>query len=211
MALKSVLEQDAPRSPEAEAKLVVLRQQARDFGIASLLGVAGTALAVAAAPHLAFALVAATVLTLVLSGRSLWRRRELLSALLLDRDAYSIEAVRDRATRFATPERRRRLGKWARTIVEVARGEELPASASVRVLPDRVLPRHECLLRIADALEDDDRPVHPASVALLHRLLTRPGLSPLYNPGLDEDLLDLALHRVEAGVDRSPPAEPAIG
>jgi hypothetical protein len=203
MPLKSVLERDAPRSPEAEAKLVVLRQQARDFAIAAGLGAGGTAIAVAVAPQLAVALAAAAVLMIVLTGRSLWRRRELLNALLLDREAYSLEAVRDRATRFITLERRRRLGKWARTIVMVAKGEELPASASVRVLADRVLPRHERLLRIADALEDDDRPVHPASVALMHRLLTRPGLSPLYNPGLDEDLLDLALHRVEAGVDRA--------
>jgi hypothetical protein len=43
--------------------------------------------------------------------------------------------------------------------------------------------------------------VHPASVALVHQLLTRPGLSPLYNIGLQEDVLDLALHRVEAGVE----------
>ena len=203
MPLKSVLERAAPRSPEAEAKLVVLGQQARDFIIASVLGFAGTAIAVAAVPQLALALAAAAVLALVLSGRSLWRRRELLDALLLDREAYSIEAVRHRATRFATPARRHRLGNWARTILKVSKGEELPASASVRVLSDRVLPRHERLLRIASAFEDDARSVHPASVALLHRLLTRPGLSPLYNPGLDEDLLDLALHRVEAGVDRS--------
>jgi hypothetical protein len=203
MPLKSVLERGAPRAPEAEAKLVALRQQARDFAIASALGFAGMAVAVAVAPQLAVALAAAAVLAVALSGRSLWLRRELLSALLLDRDAYSIEAVRHRATRFASLERRRRLGTWARTIVKVAQGEELPASSSVRVLTDRVLPRHERLLRIADALEDDERPVHPASVALLHRLLTRPGLSPLYNPGLDDDLLDLALHRVEAGVDRA--------
>jgi hypothetical protein len=58
------------------------------------------------------------------------------------------------------------------------------------------------MLRIADALEDDARDVHPASLALLHQVLTRPGVSPLYNPGLDADLLDLALHRVEAGVEQ---------
>jgi hypothetical protein len=85
----------------------------------------------------------------------------------------------------------------------VANGEELPASASVRVIPERVEPERARLLRIADALEDDERPIHPASVALMHRLLTRPGLSPLYNPGLEADLLTLALHRVEAGVDRT--------
>jgi hypothetical protein len=203
MALRSVLERDAPRSPEAEAKLTVLRQQARDFAIAALLGLVGTAIAAAVAPQIAVALAAAAVLTMALCGRSVWRRRELLGALLLDRDAYSIEAVRHRAAHFANPARRHRLGKWARTIVRVANGEELPASANVRVISERVQPERERLLRIADALEDDARPIHPASVALMHRLLTRPGLSPLYNPGLEADLLDLALHRVEAGVDRS--------
>jgi hypothetical protein len=203
MALKSVLERDSPRSPEAEAKLQILRQQARDFAIASVLGFGGAVIAAAAAPQLAFALAAAGVFTLALCGRSLWRRRELLGALLLDRDAYAIEAVRHRAAHFATSARRHRLGKWARTIVRVANGEELPASANVRVLPERVHPERERLLRIADALEDDARTIHPASVALMHRLLTRPGLSPLYNPGLEADLLNLALHRVEAGVDRT--------
>jgi hypothetical protein len=71
------------------------------------------------------------------------------------------------------------------------------------VINARVEPRRERLLRMAEALEDDAREVHPASVALLHQMLTRPGVSPLYNPGLDEDLLDLGLHRVEAGIEPS--------
>jgi hypothetical protein len=35
-------------------------------------------------------------------------------------------------------------------------------------------------------------------VAIVHRLLTRPSVSPLFNPLLEERLLDDALHRVEA-------------
>jgi hypothetical protein len=142
-------------------------------------------------------------MTLALGARSLWRRRELIAALLRERDAYAIDDVRREGARFANVARRRRLGAWLRKLVRIAETDELPPSINLRVLDERVRPRRDRLLRIADALEAEDRPIHPASVALLHQLLTRPPLSPLYNPGLDEDLLDLALHRIEAGVEPS--------
>jgi hypothetical protein len=199
--LKSVLERDLPSSREAELKLGALRAQARDFEVACCLSLVGAAIAFVVDTRLALALVAAAVAMLLLAARSLWRRRELLVMLLTDRDAYSIGAVRRQAARFATPNRRHRLGAWLRKVVAVAEGQEYPPSTSVRVIDARVRPRRERLLKLADALEDDVRSVHPASVALLHQVLTRAGLSPLYNLGLHEDLLDLALHRVEAGID----------
>jgi hypothetical protein len=198
--LKSVLERDLPPMDEAEKRLDALRAQARDLGTAFVLAVAGTVVAVAVEPRLAPILGAAAVATLVLAGRSVWRRREFLTILLPQRDAYSIEAVRKQAARFATPARRRRLGRWLRQIVDVADGVQPAPSANVRVIDARVRPRRERILRIADALEDDASGIHPTSVALLHQVLTRPGVSPLYNPGLEDGLLDLALHRVEAGV-----------
>lgn len=121
--------------------------------------------------------------------------------LLAERDAYSIVAVRRQAARFATPKRRHRLGAWLRKVVAVAEGDQHPPSSQVRVIDARVRPRRERLLKLADAFDDDRIDVHPASVALLHQVLTRPGLSPLYNVGLQEDLVDLALHRVEAGIE----------
>jgi hypothetical protein len=205
MPLKSVLERDLPPLQEAERKLQALRAQARDLAFALALAAVGTAVAIAAEPRLALVLAAATVATCVLAVRSIWRRHELLVMLLPLRDAYSIEAVRNEALRFATFGRRRRLGGWLRKIVAVADGQQVPPSSNVRVLDERVRPRRERVLRIADALEDEARDIHPASVALLHQMLTRPGVSPLYNPGLNEDLLDLALHRVEAGVETAYP------
>jgi hypothetical protein len=199
--LKSVLERDSPPPHEAERRLDALRGQARDLATAFVLAVVGSVVALAIEPRLAPILAAAAVATIVLAGRSVWRRRELLAILLPQREAYSIEAVRKEAARFATSARRHRLGRWLRQVVEVADGLQPAPSANVRVIDARVRPRRERILRIADALEDDARTVHPTSVALLHQVLTRPGVSPLYNPGLDEDLLDLALHRVEAGVD----------
>jgi hypothetical protein len=199
--LRSVLERDSPPLQEAERRLDALRAQARDLAIAFALAVIGTVVAIALEPRLAPILAAAALATVVLAGRSVWRRRELLVILLPQREAYSIEAVRKEAARFATAARRHRLGQWLREVVEVADGLRPAPSANVRVIDARVQPRRERILRLADALEDDIRTVHPTSVALLHQVLTRPGVSPLYNPGLDEDLLDLALHRVEAGVD----------
>jgi hypothetical protein len=201
MPLRSVLERELPPPREAELKLEAFRAQARDFALASALALAGTVVAIVAEPRLAPVLAAATVAMLLLAGRSRWRRHELLTILLPARHAYSIDAVRSQAARFATGVRRRRLGSWLRKVVAVAAGEEHPPSANVRVIDARVRPRRERLLRLADAFEDDAREIHPASVALLHQLLTRPGVSPLYNPGIQEDLLDLALHRVEAGVE----------
>ena len=201
-SLRSVLERELPPPREIELKLDALHGQTRDFAAASVLALVGAVVATVAYPRLALALAAVAVATCVLSGRSVWRRRELLRMLLPQRDAYAIDAVRDEATRFATPGRRHRLGAWLRQLVAVADGEEHAPSANIRAIDDRVLPRRERLLRLADWLMDDLRGVHPASIALLHQMLTRPGLSPLYNPRLDEDLLDLALHRVEAGVER---------
>jgi hypothetical protein len=199
--LKSVLDRNLPRSHEAGLKLEALRAQARDFGVASGLSVVGAAVAVAIDSRLVLILVAIALGTGVLCARAVWRRGELLVLLLAERDAYSIPAVRRRADHFATPTRRHRLGAWLRKIVAVADGDQHPPSTNVRIIDARVRPRRERLLKLAEALDDDRREVHPASVALLHQVLTRPGLSPLYNLGLDEDLVDLALHRVEAGIE----------
>ena len=196
-----MLERGLPRSDEAERKLDGLRAQARDFGVACVLSLVGVAIALAVDERLALGLGAVAFGTGALCARSLWRRRELLVLLLADRQAYSIDAVRRQAMRFATVKRRHRMGAWLRKLVAVADGEQHAPSTTVRVLDARVQPRRGRLLKLADAFDDDAREVHPASIALLHQLLTRPGLSPLYNIGLQEDLLDLALHRVEAGVE----------
>ncbi len=54
------------------------------------------------------------------------------------------------------------------------------------------------LLALGDALDGDEADLHPAGVVIVHRLLTRPGHSPLYNPDLEESRLDDLLHRAEA-------------
>lgn len=209
MPLRSVLEREVQPSQESDLRLKALRAQARDYAVGALVGIVGAPFAIVVEPQLGLAIVAAAVAALVLCMRSVLRRRTLLALLLRDRGAYEILAVRREGERFANPARRHRLGAWLRSLVQVADAEGVPASLNLRAIDERVAPRRERFLRLADALEADERSIHPASVALLHQLLTRPPVSPLYNHGLDEDLLDLVLHRVEAGLDRplgpSPP------
>jgi hypothetical protein len=203
MALRSVLEDSMPPR-EAERRLQELHTRVREMAASGLvLAAATTPAALFIAPlGVALGTSAATAFALALLARS--RRQNLLFALLRDRDAYWIETVQREGIRFSSVARRRRLARWLRGVVGFADGEEaLPAYSAVS-LDDRVRERRERLLRIAEALEATDRPVHPASVVLVHQLLTRPGSSPLYNPGLDDELLDFALTKVEAGVDRDP-------
>jgi hypothetical protein len=127
------------------------------------------------------------------------RRRGLVSRLLWVRAAYRLEVVRAAGSEFATPQRCARLAAGLRRVVAFGDGEfALPGYAAS--LDERVHERRERLLALADAFESS-LPIHPASVALLHRLLTLPASSPLYNPALSEDLLDLTLHEVEAGLE----------
>jgi hypothetical protein len=206
--LRSLLERSAPPPDEAQRQLDALHGQARDLGLAGAFSVAGAGVALALERPLVPAFATGVAATVALGLRCRGRRRRLLEALMRERDAYTIEAVARDGARFAAAPRRRRLAQWLRRLVQVADGERVPASFNVRVIDGRVLSRRERLLALADALDDAERPIHPASVALLHQMLTRPGTSPLYNPGLDADLLDLALHRIEAGIEPPPVSPP---
>jgi hypothetical protein len=200
MALRSVLEHSVAPTSEAERRLKDLHRRAREMAVSGLVLTAATIPAAVIIPPLGIALGtgAAAAFALALLARS--RRRSLLLALLGNRDAYWIEAVQHEGICFSSADRRQRLARWLRSVVGFADGaERLPAYSAIS-LTDRVLARRERLLSIADAFEATDHPVHPASVVLVHQLLTRPGSSPLYNPGLDDELLDFALNKVEAGV-----------
>ncbi len=174
----------------------------RTYGLAGLLLAPAAAMVAFLDAHLAVALGAAAVAAAILAVATRGRRRSLLAELLRERDAYAIDDVRTAGNRFASDARRHHLAAWVRGIVGAVEGTHPEAAYNFVSLDDRVRGRRERLLALADAFESRERTIHPASVALLHQLLTRPPLSPLYNPGLDEELLDFALHRVEAGIDR---------
>ena len=98
-----------------------------------------------------------------------------------------------------------------RSIVHAAEGRKGHPAYTAAALEERVLARKERLLRVAAALEGREDELHPAGVAIMHRMLTRPSVSPLFNPALEEHILDDALHRVEACVAGATPLTASPG
>jgi hypothetical protein len=184
---------------EVELRLATLRSLTRRMFAAALTLTAVAAATALVSSRVAISFgVAAAAAFIVATGARL-RGRALVSRLLWVRAAYRLDVVRAAGSEFATPQRCRRLAAGLRRVVAFGDGEfALPGY--IASLDERVLERRGRLLALAEAFESP-RPIHPASVALLHRLLTLPASSPLYNPALGEDLLDLTLHEVESGLE----------
>jgi len=198
MRLRSLLDLDLPPLVDAERLLGELRDQ-RTWRLAGAVVMMALAVAaVVALPQVWLVPAAGALAALATAGIAFDRRRTLLEALLQVREAYRLEEVSEAGTRFATRERRTRLAGWMRDIVGAAEGREVRVAYTAAALDARVLARKERLLRVAAALDGRDDALHPAGVAIVHRLLTRPSISPLFNPQLEERILDDALHRVEA-------------
>jgi hypothetical protein len=198
--LRSLLDLNLPPLVDAERQLADLSDQRTQ----RLLGaVVLTGLAAAAAvflPQLWIVLAVGAVAALLAAVAALARRRSLLSALVQVRGAYRVDAVSQAGSRFATPARRERLAEGLRSIVSAAEGTQHRPAYTAAALDERILVRKERLLGVAAALAGREDELHPAGVAIVHRMLTRPSVSPLFNPALEEHILDDALHRVEACV-----------
>lgn len=204
--MRSLLDLNLPPLVDAERQLADLSDQRtqRLLGACALTGLAVAAAVVL--PQLWIVLTAGAVAALLMAAAAVTRRRTLLSALVQVREAYRCEAVSKAGSRFATPARRERLAVGLRTLVRAADGKEHRPAYTAAALEERVLARKERLLGVAAALEGREDELHPAGVAIVHRMLTRPSVSPLFNPALEEQILDDALHRVEACVAGSTPA-----
>jgi hypothetical protein len=198
--LRSLLDLNLPPLVDAERQLADLSDQRtqRLLGACALTGLAVAAAVVL--PQLWIVLTAGAVAALLMAAAAITRRRTLLSALVQVREAYRVEAVSNAGSRFATPARRERLAVGLRTLVRAAEGQAHRPAYTAAALEERVLVRKERLLRVAAALEGRQDELHPAGVAIVHRMLTRPSVSPLFNPALEEQILDDTLHRVEACV-----------
>jgi hypothetical protein len=198
MRLRTLLDIDLPPLNEVEQQLADMRSDVH----ARLA--AGAVLAVVAAAALFYSRDAMLVVGagaaagIVSAAWAFDRRRSLLGRLVRVRDAYRLAPVSEAGGSFANAARRKRLAVWLRRLVVVAEGDGVQMAYTAAALEERVLARRERLLALAEALEaPDGGGVHPSGVAIVHCLLTRPPSSPLYNPAIDEDLLDLALHRVD--------------
>src|SRR6185437_9793895 len=200
MRLRSLLDLDLPPLVDAERLLAELRDQ-RTWRLAGAVVMMALAVAaVVALPQVWLVPAAGALAALATAGIAFDRRR----ALLQVREAYRLEEVSQAGSRFATRERRTRLAGWMRDIVGAAEGREVRVAYTAAALDERVLARKERLLRVAAALDGGAEELHPAGVAIVHRLLTRPSVSPLFNPMLEEQILDDALHRVEACTTEEP-------
>lgn len=190
---------------DAEDRLAALRKQRREgFAGALLLPM----LAAAAFFYLPFEVpvgfMAGTLAAVGLIAIATDRRRQLMAELIQRHEAYCLEPVARAGTRFASPARRERLAAWLRDIVRTADQCEVSSSYTTLAIEERVLCRRRQLLDLAAALETPDLSLHPAGVAITHRMLTRPGISPLYNPGLPERTLDDTLRRIERCIQTAP-------
>ena len=209
--MRSLLDLNLPPLVDAERQLAELSDQRtqRLIGAVALTALAAGTAAVVSQLWIVVAAGAATALITALWA--LARRRSLLSALVQVRDAYRVEAVSAAGERFATPARRERLAVGVRSIVRAAEGREGHPAYTAAAIQERVLARKERLLRVAAALDGEVDVLHPAGVAIMHRLLTRPSVSPLFNPALAEHTLDDTLHRVEACVAGATPLTASPG
>ena len=126
-------------------------------------------------------------------------RHALIVRLVGQRSAYAIPEVAKAARRISTPMVRQTLARSLTRLVLEADGLE-PSSPVLFALPDRVSRHSRELLGVAYLLAHESVKVHPASIALLNRLLSSPLRSPLFNPQVPEAHVRMALQRVRAGI-----------
>jgi hypothetical protein len=170
----------------------------RRWGVSA--AVLGAAAAVVALPALAlstpFALALAVggLFECLVALEAVYSRRQLIARLALHPAAYELPEVAAYGTRAAELPQRARLAAW---IIEIVTEARSPHSL---YLGDRVdLVAHD-LRALAHELVSPARSVAPESAVACSRLLTRMTESPLYNPGLPLEDLQVALHRIRAGI-----------
>jgi hypothetical protein len=123
-------------------------------------------------------------------------RRALVVHLVGQRSAYAIPEVAEAALTLVTPARRRVLARRMTRLVTGVTGLEPAGEFVLEPIADRVDAHADDLLAVAFLVARLDRKLHPASAALLERLLASPERSPLFNERVPEQHLRIALQRV---------------
>ena len=95
---------------------------------------------------------------------------------------------------------RHELARALARLVFVAEGIE-PATIGVDGIAERIVPHADDLLGLAFLIASDGVKVHPASLALLDRLLGSTMRSPLYSRAVPEQHLRIAIQRMRASID----------
>jgi hypothetical protein len=185
------------RDRDLEQAADELRRRRRRGVSAALLGAAAVVLALptlALSLPFALALAAGGLFECVVALYAVHSRRQLIAQLALQPAAYELREVAAYGTRAAELPQRARLAAWIFEIVAEAR------SPHSLYLGDRVDLVAQDLQALARELASPARSIAPASAVACRRLLTRMTESPLYNPRLPLEDLQLALHSIRAGI-----------
>ena len=164
------------------------------IALAGICGLLAAAAAVVSVQRLALALAAGAAVEALLGVIALAGRRELISELAVEPEAYVIPDVSRYGNRLAAQKERERLARSIRGLLTT------PRSCSPLFLVDRVATNARELDALASDLLSPANRVHPISALICLRLLTRGTESPLYNPRLPAEDLGSLLRRIRAGI-----------
>ena len=174
---------------QTQAELRGLKHAEREDSVLAALVFALSLGATRLVPALAVPLAAGGLAMAYLALRAFWRHWALVDRLLLDRDAYQIREVRERAERTATMTNRQLLATSIRTLLQ----EPFHASRA------RVRAAAPDLEALAAELDDADLSLDPVCAVACERLLCDGGASPLFNPALPADDTGAWVRRIRAG------------
>jgi hypothetical protein len=199
--LASVVDDHAVDPHAAAAVLARLAQRTRDAALAAGLAVViGVALVLLGYTEIALPAGAGALTGLFVAAVARGERGALVARLIGQRSAYQIPEVARAAQRMACMGRRQELARALTRIVLVAEGIE-PAIAGICGIPERISEHADDLLGLAFLIASDGVKVHPATLALLDRLLGSTARSPLYNRAIPEQHLRIAIQRMRASID----------
>ena len=199
--IASVVDDHAVDPHAAAAVLARLAQRTRDAAVGAILAlVVGLGLALLGYEEIALPACAAALTGFFVAAVARGERGALVARLVGQRSAYQIPEVARAAERMASTARRQELARALTRLVFVADGIE-PTAAGLEGIPERILPLADDLLGLAFLIASDGVKIHPASLALLDRLLGSTTRSPLYNRAIPEQHLRIAVQRIRASID----------
>jgi hypothetical protein len=164
---------------------------------AAVLGALSAALALAVAflsLPLTVAFGTGALVELIVAAGAVFLRRSQIARLALDPAAYAIAEVEAYGRKLTRPPERARLAAW---LEEIRAEANLPGSL---YLADRVWRVAHELEALARELVSPAVAFEPVAAVACRRLLTHAVESPLYNPRVPADELELALRRIRAGM-----------
>ena len=197
----SIVDEYAVDPHTAAAVLARHAQRTRDAAVGAVLAlVLGLGLVLLGYEQIALPACAAALTGFFVAAVARGERGALVARLVGQRSAYQIPEVARAAQRMACAERRHELARALTRLVLVAEGIE-PAAVGLTGITERILPHSDDLLGLAFLIASDGVKVHPASLALLDRLLGSTARSPLYSRAIPEQHLRIAIQRIRASID----------